>query len=286
MSEVPVGVLIDMDVYCPQCLYNVRGVTGERCPECGLLIDREDWAASPIPWEHRRNIGSVRGYIQTVRLVTSRTRRMVMATPQGLSVRDAWRFWLITVLPPAGLVAFGVLRLGSPLAITDPVVQTLSSGTRGPLPWVDLFGPWEAGMLLAGVWPSAVLAIMMWLTLGMALVCRWSASVAERDRAWAMALYASAPLAYWTITLLCGWALLAVAQSTWVVLPFFTILLSMLIVVPLIWWVWRMAWTALVVGKCSFPKAVLIAVGGLTMLIGFGVVMPWVIGLVRMMVVA
>lgn len=32
-------VLASVDVACPACAYNLRGVTGSRCPECGWLID-------------------------------------------------------------------------------------------------------------------------------------------------------------------------------------------------------------------------------------------------------
>jgi hypothetical protein len=288
VSDASAGELIDVDVYCPQCLYNVRGVEGGRCPECGILIDREQWAASPIPWEHRSKLGRVRGYVRTVRLVTSRARRLAMATPQGLSVRDAWFFWMLTALPPAGLLMFWILRMGGQSSITEPVVGYFTYGAKVPTAWMDLFGPWEAGMLWPGILPLAVLAVMLWITLGMALMCRWSASVDDKDRVWAMALYASAPLAYWTITLLCGWGLLTVASHIYAMheqYPLLGVLVILLMLVPLPWWVWRMAWTALVVGKCSFPKAAMIAVGGLAMLVGCGFVMPWVIGLVRMMVV-
>lgn len=287
MSEVPIGALIDQNVYCPQCLYNVRGVAGERCPECGLLIDREDWAASPIPWEHRQKIGFVRAYIWTVRLVTSRARRLAMATPQGLSVRDAWRFWILTMLPPAGLIGYGIWLLGGASSITGSVVRPFYE-SKNPLVWMDLLGPWEAGMLLPGALPLAAVAVLLWIGLGMALVCRLSASDVDRQRVWTMALYSSAPLGYWTATQLIGWSLLTVAKHMYAMhgpYPLVGLLVILLMLVPLPWWMWRMAWTAYVVGKCSFPKAALITAGGLAMLVGLGFVMPWVIGLVRMMLV-
>ena len=29
------------DLFCPNCGYNLRGIDSERCPECGVVIDRE-----------------------------------------------------------------------------------------------------------------------------------------------------------------------------------------------------------------------------------------------------
>src|SRR5436190_1289393 len=31
-------------IHCPACGYDLRGMTGDRCSECGLVIDREDVA--------------------------------------------------------------------------------------------------------------------------------------------------------------------------------------------------------------------------------------------------
>ncbi len=32
--------MIDEDLYCPQCGYNLRGIPEDRCPECGFGYDR------------------------------------------------------------------------------------------------------------------------------------------------------------------------------------------------------------------------------------------------------
>ncbi|MEM9662323.1 MAG: hypothetical protein AAF937_08435 [Planctomycetota bacterium] len=35
--------LVDRDVPCPGCGYNLRGVAEPVCPECGTLVDIEEW---------------------------------------------------------------------------------------------------------------------------------------------------------------------------------------------------------------------------------------------------
>lgn len=42
---------VDRDVACPRCKYNLRGLTSERCPECGLDIDADELAVG-IPREN------------------------------------------------------------------------------------------------------------------------------------------------------------------------------------------------------------------------------------------
>src|SRR4051812_12709994 len=46
-----------LDLHCPQCGYNLRGIDSDVCPECGLAIDRVAFAQSQLPWSHRRRIG-------------------------------------------------------------------------------------------------------------------------------------------------------------------------------------------------------------------------------------
>ena len=60
------------DLYCPDCGYSLRGLTADRCPECGLRLDFIDSASSAIAWVDGRQRGRFRGYVLTVFAVISR----------------------------------------------------------------------------------------------------------------------------------------------------------------------------------------------------------------------
>lgn len=62
----------DAERYCLGCGYNLRGLSGGRCPECGRVIDRHEHAGLDVPWVHRQRLGSWAAYWQTAALVTFR----------------------------------------------------------------------------------------------------------------------------------------------------------------------------------------------------------------------
>lgn len=43
-------LLHDRDVGCPRCRYNLSGVTGDRCPECGVRLGEFLRLADVSPW--------------------------------------------------------------------------------------------------------------------------------------------------------------------------------------------------------------------------------------------
>src|SRR5256885_10861457 len=61
---------------CPACGYDLRAIQSDRCPECGLAIDRALGVASQIPWTHRKRIGTWRAYARTAFLVMLRPSRI------------------------------------------------------------------------------------------------------------------------------------------------------------------------------------------------------------------
>jgi len=87
------------DAVCPGCGYSLRGIESERCPECGLLIDRTGLGESRLPWAHRRTIGRLRAFWRTVWLVTFHPRRLAGEMNHGVSYADARMFqWICVVL--------------------------------------------------------------------------------------------------------------------------------------------------------------------------------------------
>lgn len=48
--------MIDEDVYCPQCGYNLRAIPENRCPECGFGYNREGIESLCVMEAHKRNV--------------------------------------------------------------------------------------------------------------------------------------------------------------------------------------------------------------------------------------
>jgi hypothetical protein len=84
-------------LFCIKCGYNQRGISTDRCPECGAL--RKDAPPSPvrIPWSHRRHVGVLRAYWRTVFLVIFRRRALCAEIEHPVSYSDARRFWALTL---------------------------------------------------------------------------------------------------------------------------------------------------------------------------------------------
>src|SRR5205085_658659 len=52
--STPAPIPLDADLLCGHCAHNLRGVTSERCPECGRRFDRSRIVTAVVPWELRR----------------------------------------------------------------------------------------------------------------------------------------------------------------------------------------------------------------------------------------
>lgn len=86
------------DLYCPDCGYNLRGLTSRRCPECGLALDFLESETPIIPWERRRELGRFRAYWQTVLMVMFRNKLFCRAFYQPISDGDARSFRRLSIL--------------------------------------------------------------------------------------------------------------------------------------------------------------------------------------------
>ncbi len=88
---------IDRDLFCQGCGYNLRGLTGNLCPECGRSLVGLRLTVSRIPWVHRRVLGRVRAYAETVALVMFRQHDFADEMARPVCYSDAQRFRWVTV---------------------------------------------------------------------------------------------------------------------------------------------------------------------------------------------
>jgi hypothetical protein len=105
-SQIP---SLSEELFCPECGYDLRGAASDRCPECGLAIDRQSLSVSRIPWVHRGEIGAWRAYWRTVQFVVANPRQLGVEVARPVSYRDAQKFrWigiLVISLPPVVIAA-------------------------------------------------------------------------------------------------------------------------------------------------------------------------------------
>jgi hypothetical protein len=142
---------------CPECGYDLRGATGDRCSECGLVIDREALRRSGFPWAHRKSIGRVQAFSKTVWLVTADGRALRQETAKEQSVHDAAKFrrWVALSLSICFIGAATMLiqqHVIADLAVKPPSATVVAWKLSG---WEqDLLVPWSAGI----VFPPALVA--------------------------------------------------------------------------------------------------------------------------------
>lgn len=141
-------------ILCPGCGYDLRAATGGRCSECGLVVDREALKRSGFPWAHRRSIGRVRAFFQTVWLVTVDSKLLSQETAKPQSPRDAavFRRW-VTVALAICCAAAAVMLIESG-AIRDVLIAPSPAFMRyGRLARLlqDVAVPWCAGIAW---WPA------------------------------------------------------------------------------------------------------------------------------------
>lgn len=97
-TPLPEGLL------CPGCGYDLRGLTSERCPECGFGLAELRAGEAQIPWVHRARLGWFKAYWKTVWWVTRWPERLPPEMARPVNYRDSQSFRWITTLHAYGLV--------------------------------------------------------------------------------------------------------------------------------------------------------------------------------------
>ncbi len=191
------------DLHCPDCGYALRGIEqSDRCPECGLVIDRTEAGVSRIPWSHRRRLGRVRAYWATVWLATFHPKRLAEELNRPVRFADSQSFRAVTVLlaaaGPIALAVFAMLR-GEWLDGGNFLGPALY-GSAGQPGVANLIVPWFAGARLYPVIPLCVLFFFVLMTgAGSYWFAPRSLSIVRQNRAIALSYYASAPLAFFPV---------------------------------------------------------------------------------------
>jgi len=186
-APAPASADEGMELRCPGCGYDLRAMSSDRCPECGLLIDRAALAGARIPWTFRKGMGRWRAYRKTVALAALEPHKLALEVARPVSLADARKFQHLTVLVALAPM-FALLLWGYFSSYPN---GTFSRGrSRGSvLPWTL-----EAiGLLFA--------AGCIWLFLfcasgvGSYFFHPRHLSVTRQNRAIALSYYACAPLA-------------------------------------------------------------------------------------------
>ena len=105
-----------LDIFCPQCSYNLRGIESEKCPECGYSLAFVKLTESQLPWLRRGEIGRVRAYWRTVRTAIVRKKKFWEEIGRPASYADAQVFRWATIL----IAYLPLIPLSAALLWTNP----------------------------------------------------------------------------------------------------------------------------------------------------------------------
>jgi len=176
------------ELYCPGCGYDLRSIGSNRCPECGLTVDRSQLGQSIIPWLHREKLGRYRAFWRTVRLVSVSPRKLAHDMSCPARFRDAVLFRRLVALhvwiPIATLACLGIIFgdariwVGSDIAGSVVQVITLLTALTGLWVWILMI----CGLPSYFFHPGAL-------------------DVKRQNRAITLSYYGCAPLAWTPITL-------------------------------------------------------------------------------------
>jgi hypothetical protein len=261
-AEPPTAVAavpLDADLLCGGCSHNLRGVTSDRCPECGRRFDRSRIITDAIPWEQRRQLGRFRSYWRTVRYVSFRFNKAAGAQ-MSLSAARSFRRWTVvlvvaTLLTP---ILWNVSQLRWP-----GNAGSFRSFFRGEGD-VD----WEDAITNRWFFASALVSLLLWLiaATGVAAWFVYSKRLArsEQSRAVAGTLYACAPLAWMTPMAILAGILIGLANTYyWGDTPLYYVGSAVVVTLLLLIALTPLAWlivTALHVGRVTSARRGIAAV--------------------------
>ncbi len=231
-NPLPRGIraAIRDDIFCAKCDYNLRGLTSDRCPECGQALDAAEVMEQSLPWHRRQSLGLAWAFWLTVWEATFRPNRLCCRVARPVPYRDAQKFrWLV------------ILHAHLPLA-----------AVIGTFWWMCEFGPdgsgangLDAAQVLVGANIASIVALAV-VTGVPSYFCHPRRIPVERqNRTIALSYYATGPLAWVSLLALgalCLWPAIGRAVTALPPMPLpvsliWAFLLAFLLVGPLVAWV-------------------------------------------------
>lgn len=196
----------DLDLLCPECGYDLRGISSERCPECGQPIDRASMSVARLPWAHRLAIGRVRAYWRTNLLVMFRPKRLAEEINRPVSFADAQRFRRVTVLL-AWLPLFVIFVVMIFVAWKDATASFHIPTAR--------FGWFLEAICFLSLLPATWIALLLISGVGSYFFHPKSVPILRQNRGVTLSYYTCAPLAWLSIPAAFSGVAMVIDSTDW-----------------------------------------------------------------------
>jgi len=255
MSIDPSHIINDEGLFCPTCNYDLRAISSDRCPECGMQIERGGRDMPLLPWSHRKTLGTLRAYFRTGTLAVLHPGRLAREALRPVHLADAKQFRRTTVLiaytPLLVLMGFGIafIHYGSPgrwgnVVFAPGTIWQFHTPLGNRRPIQDEWMGWAAEVCVALVAAGALWFFLSGASRLAALFFYSKGIPRERQARYILlSLYTSAPLCLLPIPLIA----LSIAWRLTMLHPVVVFQLSLyracviggiggLLLVLLIWW--------------------------------------------------
>jgi hypothetical protein len=187
--------------FCIACGYNLRGLSSEQCPECGLRIDAA--GGSAIAWEGRREMGTVRTFWRTMIDGMFHVKRLAHSVAHPVDARSAVRFRvIISVLAtlPASLLFWIIVHVAGGTGFLSVWQPGGPTWPFAPLPfpnWWEMPFLWSAGATIQLVLPVGAFITAFLCTGILGYWVRGEGMPEERrKRAVAVSAYVGSPMVF------------------------------------------------------------------------------------------